>query len=292
MTDNEPRTNEQNEAPVESPTQKADSSDQSLGEVFRKLGPAGYLAVVWTTLPIVGSILLWVKMGTIGGWLRDNGSLGIALYVLIFVCSAGFGLLPTYAQAILAGWAFGVAVGVPAAIAGVTGAAMVGYVAARAASRDRAERLIAENIKARAIKDALIGHGFWKSLGMVTLLRLPINSPFALTNLVMASAGVSKIVFLIGTAVGMAPRTALAVYLAAGVQELSKDAVDDAKPRWVTITAIVSAVVVFGFVAWIANRAVQRVTGVRCPDCGYDLRGADSTVCPECGRDGAQPAAS
>ena len=239
----------------------AATEDQSFGEVFRKLGPAGYLAVAWTTVPVVGSILLWVKMGAIGDWLRGNEGLGIGVYVAIFVFSAGFGLLPTYAQAILAGWAFGVAVGVPAAIVGVTGAAMVGYIAARVASQDRAERLIAENAKARAIKDALIGHGFWKSLGIVTLLRLPINSPFALTNLVMASAGVSKRVFLIGTAVGMAPRTALAVYLAAGVQELSKDAVADAKPKWVTFAAIGSAIVVFGFIAWIANRAVQKVTG-------------------------------
>lgn len=234
--------------------------EQSLGEVFRKLGPAGYLAIAWTTVPIVGSILLWMKMGTIGDWLRGHEHLGVGIYILVFVFSAGFGVLPTYVQAILAGWAFGVAVGTPAAIVGVTGAAMVGFVAARVASRDRAERLIAENVKARAIKDALIGHGFWKSLGIVTLLRLPINSPFALTNLVMASAGVNKLVFLIGTAVGMAPRTALAVYLAAGVQELSKDAVADAKPKWVTVAAIVSAVVVFGFIAWIANRAVQKVT--------------------------------
>ncbi|QKK07007.1 MAG: TVP38/TMEM64 family protein [Planctomycetota bacterium] len=181
--------------------------EQSLGEVFRKLGPAGYLAIAWTTVPIVGSILLWMKMGTIGDWLRGHEHLGVGIYILVFVFSAGFGVLPTYVQAILAGWAFGVAVGTPAAIVGVTGAAMVGFVAARVASRDRAERLIAENVKARAIKDALIGHGFWKSLGIVTLLRLPINSPFALTNLVMASAGVTKRVFLIGTAVGMAPRT-------------------------------------------------------------------------------------
>ncbi len=234
--------------------------EQSFGEVFRKLGPAGYLAVAWTTVPIVGSILLWIKMGAIGDWLRGHEGMGVGIYIAVFVCSAGFGLLPTYAQAILAGWAFGVAVGVPAAIAGVTGAALVGYIAARLASEDRAERMIAENPKAKAISDALIGHGFWKSLGIVTLLRLPINSPFALTNLVMASAGVPKRIFLIGTAVGMAPRTALAVYLAAGVQELSKSAMDEAKPKWVTIAAIGSAIVVFGFIAWIANRAVQKVT--------------------------------
>lgn len=233
--------------------------DPSFGEVFRGLGPAGYLAVLWFAVPIVGSILVWMKMGVIGDWLRGHEGLGIGLYIAIFVFSAGFGLLPTYVQAVLAGWAFGVAVGVPAAIAGVTGAALVGYITARVASKDRAERMIAENIKARAIRDALIGHGFWKTLGIVTLLRLPINSPFALTNLVMASAGVPRGIFLIGTAVGMAPRTALAVYLAAGVKELTKTAVDDAKPWWMPIAMIGSVVVVFGVVVWLAHRAVQKV---------------------------------
>jgi len=120
--------------------------------------------------------------------------------------------------------------------------------------------MIAENPKAKAVRDALIGHGFWKTLGIVTLLRVPINSPFALTNLVMASAGVPKRIFIIGTAVGMAPRTALAVYLASGVKELSKQAVREAKPTWVNYAMIGSAVVVFGIVMMIGNRAVRRVT--------------------------------
>lgn len=236
----------------------ASESPQTFGEVFRRLGPAGYLAVAWAAMPIVGSILLWANVGAVGDWLLGHKALGIVLYIAIFIFSAGFGLLPTYAQALLAGWVFGVVVGVPAALAGVTGAALVGYIVGRTVSEDRAEQLIAENAKARAVRDALIGRGFWKTLGIVTLLRLPINSPFALTNLVMASAGVSKRAFVIGTAVGMAPRTTLAVYLAANLQELSKDAVDQAKPAWVTGAAIGSAIVVFGFIAWLGDRAVKK----------------------------------
>ena len=231
----------------------------SLGEIFRRLGPAGYLAVAWAALPALGGILLLANLGTVSEWLVSHKGIGLALYIAIFIVSAGLGLLPTYAQALLAGWAFGIALGFPAALAGFVGASMVGYLMARLASKDRAERLIAEHPKWRAVRDALIGHGFWKTLGIVTLLRIPPNSPFALTNLVMASTGVSKRVFLIGTALGMAPRTAIAVWLATQVQELTDESVP--KPMWLKITGIASVVVVFAILYVIGDRAVKKVTG-------------------------------
>lgn len=230
----------------------------SLGEVFRRLGPAGWLAIAWAALPALGGFLLLANIGSISDWLVGHKEIGLVLYILIFIMSAGFGLLPTYAQALLGGWAFGIAVGFPAALAGFVGAAMVGYFFARLASEDRAERLIAENAKARAVRDALIGHGFWKTLGIVTLLRIPPNSPFALTNLAMASTGVSKRAFVIGTAVGMAPRTFIAVWLATQVQELTDESVP--KPMWLKITGIVSVVVVFAVLYVIGDRAVKKVT--------------------------------
>jgi uncharacterized membrane protein YdjX (TVP38/TMEM64 family) len=230
--------------------------------VFRRLGPAGYLAIAWAALPALGGFLLLANIGTIADWLRSHQELGLVLYIAIFILSAGIGLLPTYAQALLGGWAFGW-MGLPAALAGFVGAAMVGYFIARTASEDRAERMIAEHAKARAIRDALIGHGFWKTLGIVTLLRIPPNSPFALTNLAMASTGVSKRAFLIGTAIGMAPRTAIAVWLAMQVQDLTDDSVP--KPMWLKIAGIASVVVVFGVLYFIGDRAVKKVTGPGAP---------------------------
>lgn len=230
----------------------------SFGEVFRRLGPAGYLAIAWAAVPALGGFLLLANLGTVSEWLVSHRDVGLALYIAIFIFSAGFGLLPTYAQALLGGWAFGIALGFPAALAGFVGASMVGYLMARMASEDRAEELIAEHPKWRAVRDALIGHGFWKTLGIVTLLRIPPNSPFALTNLVMASTGVSKRVFVIGTAVGMAPRTAIAVWLATQVQELTDQSVP--KPMWLKVAGIASVVVVFAILYAIGDRAVKKVT--------------------------------
>lgn len=260
-TDEQPET----QSPETSETSTDAEGEMGFIEIFRhlllilrRLGPAGYLAIAWAAVPALGGFLLLANIGSISEWLVGHREIGLGLYIAIFVFSAGFGLLPTYAQALLGGWAFGLAVGLPAALAGFVGAAMVGYVVARMASEDRAEHLIAENVKARAVRDALIGHGFWKTLGIVTLLRIPPNSPFAITNLVMASTGVPKRIFVIGTAVGMAPRTAIAVYLATQVQDLTDESVP--KPMWLKITGVVSVVVVFIVLYMIGDRAVKRVT--------------------------------
>ena len=255
---------DQTEPPESTPTERSEAENEmGLGEVFRRLGPAGYLAVAWAAVPALGGFVLLANIGSVSAWLQDNQGLGLGLYIAIFIVSAGFGLLPTYAQALLGGWAFGLVLGFPVALAGITGAAVVGYITARLASNDRAERLIAENPKARAVRDALIGHGFWKTLGIVTLLRVPPNSPFALTNLVMASTGVPKRIFVLGTAVGMAPRTGIAVWLAAQVQVLTDESIQ--KPMWLKIGGVVSVVAVFAVLYVIGDRAAKKVTQTEAP---------------------------
>lgn len=234
---------------------------------FRRLGPAGILGVLWAVLPAVCGFYLLARLGPVSEYLRSHGTNGVLLYVGVFILSAGLGLLPTYAQAVLGGWVFGFAKGLPAALAGFTGAALVGYAVTRFVSRDRVAQVIADNPKAQAISDALIGHGFARTLGIVALLRLPPNSPFALTNLVMAGSGVAPIPYALGTLLGMAPRTAVAVFFAAAAADSgAKDIqafVKDGMGLWVFIGGIVVMLIVLAIIGHIANRAIERVVPAR-----------------------------
>lgn len=234
---------------------------------LRALGPTGLLGIAWVAMPpLAGIALLW-KIDVVSQWLQSHGALGVVVYVGAFIVLAGLGMLPTYAQAILGGWCFKMALGLPAALAGFVGASVLGYAVARTVSRHRVEDMIEANVKARAIRDALIGHGFLKTLGIVILLRLPPNSPFALTNLVMASAGVRLAPFALGTLIGMTPRTALAVYLGSGVQVLTSDTLSPGQaPREVIIGGIAVTIIVVMVIGHIANRALARVTNGRPTD--------------------------
>jgi len=232
--------------------------------LLERLGPAGLLGLLWAVAPAFGGILLLARINHASDWLNSHGlAVALAAYVGIFIATAGVGLLPTYPQSILAGWVFGAALGIPAALAGFGGASLIGYAIARAVSQDRVEKVINDNAKARAVRDSLLRSGFWKSLLIVTLVRVPPNSPFALTNGVLAASGVRLVPYFLGTVIGMTPRTAAAVILAANWAANNEGGIVEAvKQRGPTqfIVGIVAAFIVLGVIGALANKAIAKVT--------------------------------
>ena len=252
---------DQSNAPADN---KTESQDDSIGAVVKRLGPAAWLGIAWTVFPIIGGFTLLANMKPISEYLvgeSEAGSghfvMGMGLYVLIFVLSAGFGFLPTYSQSILAGYAFGVSWGFVGAITGFAGASLMGYFIAGRIARKRVEEEIHAHPKAEIIRDALLGGSKLRMLGILTLIRIPPSSPFSLTNYAMSVCGVPKLFFLVATVVGMAPRSFAAVYIGSQVQDL---ATKPDKPKWLFITGIVLTFVVIFIVGKIANKALERVT--------------------------------
>jgi uncharacterized membrane protein YdjX (TVP38/TMEM64 family) len=236
-------------------TEAIDWSD--LGGVMKRLGPAGPLAIIAATLPAIGGFVLLGMLPVVAPWLQALGMWGVVVYALAFAILAGLAILPTYAQAILGGWTFKFALGFPAALAGFVGGAVIGYLVATRATGDRVLQIIEQQPKWRAVYDALLRSGFWKTLLLITLIRIPLNSPFAITNLVMAATRVPPVAYIIGTAVGMAPRTAAAVWIAASLQELT---MEGTKRWWMWVVSIVVTLVIVAIVGQVANRAIARVT--------------------------------
>lgn len=224
----------------------------------RGLGPAAVLAALWAITPAACGFLLLAYIDTVSQWLRAHGNAGLVLYTAAFMIAGGLGLLPTYAQAVLGGWCFALLAGFPAALAGFTGAALLGYAVSRTVARRRVEDAIEANAKARAMRNALIGHGFWKTTGLVTLVRLPPNSPFALTNMALSSTGVPLAAFALGTVLGMAPRTGVAVFLGSTIETLTSDT--ELVPRPVKMGMAAASVALLVVIYWIGRRTWDRVT--------------------------------
>ncbi|MDG1839048.1 MAG: VTT domain-containing protein [Phycisphaerales bacterium] len=231
----------------------------------KALGPAGVLAVLWLVAPALLGFVLVANLSAASNWLETLGPAAPYVFALIFAVTSGLGILPTYAQAVVAGWVFGGTVGIFAALGGFVGGAIIGWAVARLVSSHRVEDAINRNSKARVIREALVGRGFWPTLGIVTLIRIPPNSPFALTNLAFAACGVGLFTHSIGAAVGMSPRTAIIVLLSAaaaasGAKDLQTFVVDG-PGTWVLIGGVVTLIVVFGIITFIAERAISKATG-------------------------------
>jgi uncharacterized membrane protein YdjX (TVP38/TMEM64 family) len=223
---------------------------------LRRLGPIGPLATLSIAIPPVSGILLIGTVHQVGPWLKSHEVLGLLLYIGAFTLLGGLALLPTYAQSLLGGWAFGVVAGFGAAIIGFGGASLVGYAIARRVAGTRVEHLIAEHGRWSALHRALLGSGFWKAFTVVALLRLPPNSPFAASNVAMAALGVPLLPFVLGTLVGLSPRTAIVVYAGAGLSAL--DFANPQQAGWFLGSLLVTLMVVVA-IGWMANRALKRV---------------------------------
>lgn len=220
---------------------------------MRRLGPAAVLAGVWAVTPFVGLLLVGRYNAPIVDWLRAQGDAGLWIYIACFAVGAGLGLLPTWIQAVMGGYVFGLWRGFAGAEAGFVLAAIIAFVVSRTVARQRAEREIRSHPKARVVRDALVGRGFWGTLGVVTLVRL--NSPFALTNLVLTASGVPFVTYVVGTAVGLGVRTFIAVQVGSQLTSLS----EAEKPKWLIYGGIAVAVVLVLVIGQVAQRAMNKL---------------------------------
>src|SRR5207249_2450519 len=102
---------------------------------------------------------------------------------------------------------------------------------------DRAARMLEEHPKWVVVRHALVGRGFWRTLWIVALIRLPPTSPFSFVCYVMAIARVPMTAYIVGTLAGLAPRTLAVVVAFANLQQL-----DFSRPQeaWMRIAGIVA----------------------------------------------------
>jgi uncharacterized membrane protein YdjX (TVP38/TMEM64 family) len=185
----------------------------------------------------------------------------LLLFAGFFAITAGLGLLPTYAQAILAGWAFGTMLGTVGAILGILLGAAIGFGLARLISGPAIEGIIRKRPVVAAVRNAVIGSGFFRATYIVGLLRLSPNSPFALSNLALGGARTPAAAYLLGTMLGMLPRTAIAAGIAAAAaDDGSRGLIEVVKAKgWpMTITGVAVLVIAILIIGSIGKRALKR----------------------------------
>lgn len=222
---------------------------------FRQIGPAGPVALIATVMPAVGAVVLFGFAHRITPWLQSHRGPGVVIFVVAFSLLAGFALVPTYANSILGGWTFKFAVGFPAVMVGLIGAATISYLLAHKIVGHRVSNAIHEHPRWQVVRDALIGGSPSRVIGIIALLRLSPLLPFETTNVLLASCEVKLVPFLVGTLLGVAPRTAAIVFIAAGAHKLDLNA--SGHPAFL-IAGIVASVAIIAIVAVISKHALAR----------------------------------
>ena len=245
------------------PLEPAPSEQPAARPRDRRLVASGVLGVLWVTMPPLAGMYILYDLENIAGFLSKDLEHGFWAYVAVFALTAGLGLLPTYSQAFLGGWVFGMKMGLFGAILGFTGGAAIGYLFSRMVTGGSVDAWIDRHPRGRVIRDSLSRESPWKTFLIVTLLRLPPSSPFALTNYALGATKVPFWLAMVATPIGMLPRTAIVVFLAsAAVAGGATDllSVLDTTPTWALVTGVALSAVVIAVIGSLANRALERLT--------------------------------
>lgn len=184
---------------------------------------------------------------------RDTGTTGVILFFVAYVVST-VAFLPGAILTLAAGFAYGpvwgLALASPASVVGATCAFVLG----RTVLRGWAERRVGESRRAQAIDAAVEREG----LKLVLLLRLSPVFPFNVLNYALSLTKISLGRYVLGSAVGMLPGTALYVYLgslAPAAAELSSAASTGGTTR--TVVYLVGLIATIAVVV-VATRAARR----------------------------------
>ncbi len=224
---------------------------------IRELGRITPLALISAFLPIVGSMTLIVFIMPIGEWLRSNWEIGILVFIAGIMFFCGFALLPTNVIGVVSGWAFSFELGLAVLMAGVIGASLVSFFFNSRISGEHLSKAIESHPRSSAIYQALLQDDIRKTIFIIVLLRMSVIVPFALTNFLMAAARVSLKAFLVGTAVGMLPRSAAMAFVGSGLSELDLSDTRETTFFAIGVAATIATVIA---IAVFSRRALLRMT--------------------------------
>lgn len=179
------------------------------------------------------------------------------VYVAFAWFACGLSLLPTNVIGILCGWAFGFPLGIILHMLAIVGAALISSYFLAPLAGNNFQEFLTQHEKAKTLHKSLLQKNFKRTTLIITLLRLSPAMPFALTNLLMTAARVPLPSFLVGTFIGMLPRSAAVVFFGAGLSEL-----DFSEPFnvWTFVFGFVATLISVVVISYFSKQALARMT--------------------------------
>lgn len=194
-------------------------------------------------------------------WLGGEDVRAASIFAASYAVLTGLGILPTYAATIVGGWIFGVELGFAACAAGYLGGSTIGFGISKLVCSDHVATWIDSRKRWSIIRKTIIEENTWKATGIIALIRLSPSGPFALTNLVLAACGAGWTEFVIGSSVGIAPRTLFACFMAASASATGATDIQTLAQNQGYMAVIVGIIIFMATLAvigWVARAALDR----------------------------------
>ena len=219
------------------------------------------LLIAWSLLPMGCGLYLLANIHMAREWLGGEDARAASIFAASYAVLTGLGILPTYAATIVGGWIFGVELGFAACAAGYLGGSTIGFGISKLVCSDHVATWIDSRKRWSIIRKTILEEHAWKATGIIALIRLSPSGPFAVTNLVLAACGARWKEFLIGSSVGIAPRTFFACFMAASASATGATDIQTLAKNQGYMTVIVGIVIFMATLAvigWVARAALDR----------------------------------
>ena len=161
-------------------------------------------------LPLRGWTLTLVE------WVRGLGTVGVAVYVMVYIFAAVF-MFPASLLTLAAGFLYGPVWGTLLVSPTSVAAATLAFLLGRTFARQWIKRRIEQNPRFSAVDTAVGSNGF----KVVLLLRLSPIFPFTFLNYALGLTRVRLRDFVLASFLGMLPGTFLYIYLGSSVANLA-----------------------------------------------------------------------
>ena len=186
-----------------------------------------------------------------GGW---GVTLGL---VVVGALGCGLALLPTHVLSLIAGWSLGALPGALLATGAATLAAPIGYALGGGLAGPGFLEWAERYPKAAAVCGAIRRASPAKAFGLLALLRLSPVVPYGTTNVLAAVFRLPMVPFVVGTALGLAPRVAVVAAWGAALEQL--DAGTSPVGGWTLAAGAAATLGAVGLLGGIARRSLRGV---------------------------------
>lgn len=224
---------------------------------MKQLGALGPLLLFTILGPGLGVLVLlssnhlWLEP------LREMGPFNILIFFLATTLLTGLSLIPTHATSLIAGMLFGTTLGPVMALGSVISAALFGFsIMKKVISPNLLDQLMS-NPKAEKIHDELFKKSTQKTTLIIILLRLSPLMPFAASNLVFSACRTPLVSFLLGSAIGLAPRVILVALAGVGLSKLD---LSQSKDQTIAIIGLIATVLAVALISRIVKMALKSET--------------------------------
>ncbi len=189
------------------------------------------------------------------GWIEGLGPWGWIIFAGVYIVATVM-LVPVSVLTLVAGLAFGLAIGFPLVVVSATIGATLAFLVSRHLVHDRVDKYIVNRPQLKAVK-AAVSEGGWK---IIVMLRLSPVVPFNLQNYFYGVTDVRLVEYVLATFVGIMPGTLLYVYL--GSAGKAATGAGDGPLRWTFFAAGLLATVVVVYVVTRKAREKLKEHGV------------------------------